>query len=126
ERFASDRPIAGSIDEWADTVWYQSSLRRGITDASDLDDYGNTTPYSIPMMSLFKRLPPMKPGTGSRTEILASGARDFDTSLALHAGNLLIIAQADDQPIPLDFKVKGDEVPGNGRVIYQFVLPLKR
>ena len=42
------------------------------------------------------------------------------------AGELVILAQANDQPLPFGLTVAGDKVAGEGTVYYQFALPLDR
>src|SRR5690606_27821562 len=50
----------------------------------------------------------------------------LDVSAAVLAGNMVVIAEAEEVPLPLPLKVDGDEVEGAGRTIYQIVVPLDR
>ena len=49
-------------------------------------------------------------------------------SSAVAAGRLVILAQSanDQQPLPFPLMTNGDRVGGEGRVLYQFALPLDR
>lgn len=93
------------------------------------DDPDNRPQRALPMLTFFSRLPPAAANAGrlqARIELLRRGARHLDLSPALAAGSVVVIAEAFDQPLPLPLTVQGDEVPGNGRVLYQFVLPTVR
>ncbi|MFT3788183.1 MAG: hypothetical protein QM770_18775 [Tepidisphaeraceae bacterium] len=119
--------LRGSFQDWAQ-VWL--NIRGGALSSGDrrYDDFDATIPRTLPVLSLFGRLPPRNPlsNENRRVEILRTGARDLDVSNALLAGNLVVIAQADDQPLPLPFKVEGRTPDGAGRVLYQFVMPIDR
>ena len=80
------------------------------------------------MLSLWDRLPAMANGPQSdRVDLLRRGARQFDISAAIEAGQLVILAEAeDDQPLPFPLDVDGKRVPGKGTIFYQIVLPLSR
>jgi hypothetical protein len=120
----------GPIADWG-TYWFSRISTAGVLgEQSRYDDFGASTPRSIPVMSLFGRIPPRRPvGTDpwTRTEYLRSGARDLDISASLLAGNLVVLATADNQPLPFPLKVNGSEIDNaSGRVLYQFVLPIDR
>jgi hypothetical protein len=120
----------GPIADWG-TYWFSRISSSGIVgEQTNYDDFGAGMPRSMPVMSLFGRIPPRSPRLNenwSRTEYLRSGARDLDVSASLLAGNLVVIANVDDQPLPMPLKVSGSEVTNaSGRVLYQFVLPIDR
>ena len=119
--------LRGTFQDWSQ-VWLNiggSTLGSG---DRRYDDFDAAYPRTLPVLSLFGRLPPRNPASSERrrVEILRTGARDLDVSNALLAGNLVVIAQADDQPLPLPFKVEGRTPDGGGRVLYQFVMPIDR
>ncbi len=100
---------------------------RGSEMNNTFDDFGSPFPRSLPMLSLFDRLPPAKndrsQAAPNRIEILRRGGRGLDISPALSAGSLVVLAQADG-PLPIPLDVEGDRIPGEGTILYQFVLPL--
>jgi hypothetical protein len=87
-----------------------------------LDDSRQQYKKAFPMLSFFSRLPPVK--NPNRIEILRRGQRQLDLGHALAAGELVVIAEAPNSPIPFNLDVEGDKVTGNGTTFYQFVLPL--
>jgi hypothetical protein len=83
------------------------------------------------MLSIFDHLP--TPGVEldvhrERWEIHRAALRDQDISGALGAGQLIVLAQSenDRSPLPLPVTVEGDVLSGEGVIYYQFILPLNR
>src|SRR5207249_82277 len=54
------------------------------------------------------------------------GARQFDASGAISAGQMLIFARAEGAALPFGLKVEGEAVKGDGVVYYQVIVPLNR
>lgn len=111
--------------------WYADLRSRNNFDNRPIDDMGTRVPKSIPMLSLFERLPPMKnlggPSQPNRVDIIRRGGRYMDISHAVAAGQLVILAEADTkEPLPYPIDVDGSKVPGSGRIFYQFVVPIER
>ncbi len=80
---------------------------------------------SFPMLSLYDRLTPTyRDQAHERIEILRRGARNLDCSSSLASGQLVVLAQVDDEPLPFPLEVDGDETRGTGTTFYQFILPL--
>jgi hypothetical protein len=80
------------------------------------------------VLSFFDRFGPIyrMQGDGSRTELLRRGARHFDLSQVVAAGELAIAAMAAETPLPAPFYVQGDAVPGTGVTYFQAALPIER
>jgi hypothetical protein len=111
--------------EWTN-YWYDQ-LRAG---TGDWNDDGRPTPISIPILSLFGRLPTPSntaaPGERSnRFDLLRNGARRLDMSQALSAGGLVVLAEATG-PLPFPLEVEGNPVGGEGTILYQAVIPLEQ
>lgn len=124
-----NRRLWGRIhEEWY--AFWLDDLRRLVQMGEGFwDDPDNRPQRALPMLTFFSRLPPVAADSvrrEARIELLRRGARHLDLSPALAAGNVVVIGEAFDQPLPLPLTVQGDEVPGNGRVLYQFVLPAVR
>jgi hypothetical protein len=83
---------------------------------------------SFVLLSLFERMPPVKYTSEykSRFEIMRRGARKHDLSHCMAAGGLVVVAQADESPLPFPLEVQGEAVAGVGTTFYQAVVPLKR
>jgi hypothetical protein len=125
----ANQVLAGELVDWCQWLFYREPVRPGIAiHDGNYNDANSNNPLSIPLLSLFSRLPPMEPGSNLsllRAELHRSGARDLDAASVLRNGQLLVIAHANDQPLPFDFRVNGTPVKGTGRVIYQFAVPLR-
>lgn len=85
---------------------------------------------SLPICSLFDRIPPMRnakdtDGTykPTRRDIARIGARFLNVSPALMAGNLVVLAQTK-APLPIPLTVDGDTPKGDGVILCQYLLPL--
>lgn len=125
-RRAYGRIVVGDVPmEW--TNYWFDQLRSGM---GDWDDFDRQTPISIPILCLFDRLPPSSntapPGkNNNRFDLLRTGAREMDLSQILSAGGLVVMAQTTGAlPIPLE--VEGRPVGGEGTILYQAVIPLRR
>jgi len=120
----SGKDVREYLESWA--VYWGRTLS-GVKE--NLDDLNQAVPISFPALSLFDRLPPIrnnKESTTSAQTLFRRGARNLNMSQALMAGELVVLAQADNQPLPFPLDVNGDRVEGVGTVFYQFALPLER
>ena len=91
---------------------------------------------SFPLTSLYERVPISKKYTSanSRYDLLRRGARHFDMSQSMAAGELVILAQDADNELngkalsklPFPLEVDHDVVTGEGTTFYQITLPLTR
>jgi hypothetical protein len=120
------RKLRGKIDQqWAE--YWQEPLRAKMMETK-YDDWSTDPRRSLPVLSFFERLPPVRNTDSSRndrTELLRRRARELDVSGALAAGALVVLGEADG-PLPFPFEVEGDPVGGTGVTLYQFLLPLDR
>ena len=130
----NNRALFGQIGtDWLD--YWQRDLR-GLLQMGEAqwDDPPGRAPRALPMLSFFDRLPPVRApltGAGTRFELLRRGARWMDLSPALAAGAVVVVAHGVEpggtpSPLPLGLKVEGDDVPGVGTTVYQFVVPTVR
>ncbi len=118
-------PVRGMIKDWVDR--YRGTITIGGTfqNLKSVEDFGNPRPDSLPLLSLFNTFPVLRNSNGvTRGDIHRSGARQWDVSGALQAGELVIIARRDNGPLPMGMKIEGDAVTGNGTTVYQFILPM--
>jgi hypothetical protein len=108
-------------NQWA-FYWHRSIA------GEQVDDLHDPIPRGFPILSLFDRVPPPVNVAGNSKltayTIYRRGERDLNLSSAVGAGELVVLAQADNQPLPFPLEVNGDKVGGEGTVFYQFVLPL--
>jgi hypothetical protein len=112
--------------DWA-RFWFPK-LRSSSFGEQAFDDSSTASPAIIPMLSLFDRLPPM-PNTRNatdRADLLRRGARKFDASAVVLGGQMLIIAQTDDAPLPVPLVIERVPTVGRGRTIWQFAIPIDR
>lgn len=119
----------GNIQQHWAFYWHHALQPSGAGGSRVIDDYGTGTPTSFPVLSLFDRIPPAKKDDQAQIEpytLLRRGARSLNMSPAIAAGEMVVLAQADNQPLPFTFDVNGDKVGGSGTVFYQFALPLER
>ncbi|HEX4124982.1 MAG TPA: hypothetical protein VHY37_09685 [Tepidisphaeraceae bacterium] len=134
ENSAINAPLSGPAG-WSQ--YFYGRLLQGSPLAMQSDQFTDPdpdVPISVPMLSFFDRLGPSradKANSQARVELLRQGARDFDLSPAVEAGKLAIVAAAaaSDQsaaPLPEPMTVNGSPIAGDGRVLYQFVLPIDR
>lgn len=133
EGSAINAPISGPAG-WSEYFYSKLQGSQLGLQTDQFTDPDPNVPISVPMLSFFDRLGPSradKSNSQSRVELLRQGARDFDLSPAVEAGKLAIVATAaaSDQsaaPLPETLTVNGAQVAGDGRVLYQFVLPIDR
>ncbi|HTL29702.1 MAG TPA: hypothetical protein VL282_10790, partial [Tepidisphaeraceae bacterium] len=116
--------VMGRINmEW-ENYWFAAFQPNQIGDI-DGDDSGHPIRRSFPMLSFYDRLTPQKRDqTHDRIEVLRRGARMMDCSASLAAGQLVVIAEVDEEPLPFPLEVDGEETRGSGTTFYQFILPL--
>jgi len=130
--FTDSRPMDGRRkvrarlhDDWHR---YWLSELRGNPLVDSFDDSARPLRKSLPMLSFYDRLPPVRnerDARENRIELLRRGARYLDVSQSLAAGALVVLAEAPG-PLPFVLEVQGDPVSGQGTNFYQFVLPLDR
>jgi hypothetical protein len=109
--------------EW-EPYWF-SAFQPNQMGVIEGNDSARNVRRSFPMLSLYDRLTPTyRDQTHERIEILRRGARNLDCSSSLASGQLVVLAQVDDEPLPFPLEVDGDETRGTGTTFYQFVLPL--
>jgi hypothetical protein len=119
------RISADMQSDWQ-SFWFTGLRGNALTDT--FDDSDSPFRRSLPMLSFFERLQPQRNERGntpSRVDPLRRGGRWLDCSQALAAGQLVVLAEATG-PLPMPLEVEGDKVTGEGRIFYQFVLPLDR
>lgn len=121
-----DTPCWGNIPQQFAFYWHRK-LKPGAT-GTTYDDMTHTS-FELPVLSLFDRIPPARKDDAAGIEaytLLRRGARDMDMSAAVAAGEMVVVAQADAQPLPFPMEVNGSKVGGDGTVFFQFALPLER
>ena len=136
---AADPHDHDTIQGWIDGPggwerYWTHSWASGATggEARGKSDFDDTVPRAFPMMSLFDRIAPAKndPNSGGvrRVDFMRRGGRELDMSPAVEAGNLVILAQSasDTRHVPFPLSVNGSGVGGEGKVFYQYALPLDR
>lgn len=114
-----------------DTMWGERLHRyiKGVVSSDGrVDDSESAVKQSLLLMTVFDRVPPMKNvpyGGFNRAELLRRGARQMNMSHLVGAGNLVILAEATNEPLPFPMEVEGERMTGEGTVIYQATLPIK-
>ena len=109
-------------------LWYDAILSKG----SSGDDSNEPVRSSFPLMSLIDRLPPpfeSKQGSQFPThsfDLLRRGGRDLNLSGAVASGEMVVLGEAYNTPLPCPLKVDGQKMTGDGTSLYQAVLPLDR
>lgn len=115
---------AGRELQW-DAYWLNlfRSTSSGLSDNQYMD-----ISKSFVVLSLFERLPPAKITSEhkGRFELLRRGARKLDLSHLMAAGAMVVVAEADDTPLPFPMEVQGSPAAGTGTTFYQAAIPLKR
>jgi len=113
------------VEDW---VWADMQMRQMMLVNTPYDDSTRNAPRVWLMLGLFDRFPVMRNQAGSenRAEFLRWNARFLDVSAAVGAGRLVVMGQADGVPLPVPLRVDGNEVGGEGTILYQAVLPLDR
>ena len=112
--------------DWRD---FWAADMRSLVQMGDIqwDDTAGRARRAWPMLTFFDALQPATADSPrGRIEFLRRGARQMNLTPALVAGGLVVVAEAVRVPQPGGTEVEGDLVPGNGRTIYQFVLPMER
>lgn len=108
--------------EWG-RFWF-AGLRGG---SMEQEFPSNWDPYrAFVICSLYERLPTPRNtqiNLDSRFEMRRRGMRLLDASQLIADGAMVGLARADG-PLPFPLKVGGDQVPGQGVVYYQFIIPL--
>src|SRR5262249_48988069 len=102
--------------------YWQSKVRGRLGPMTDtrFDDSGEQTRSSIPILSFFSRLEPIanpQRQNPNRFEFLRRGGRRLDVSNAIAAGALVVLAEADNVPIPFPLEVEGERIQGTGTTI---------
>jgi hypothetical protein len=112
----------GWIDGMWSTHWYSY-----FDGASNSDGSAHDQRARLPMLTAFDLLPASK-NTDDKSEqavaILRRGGRNLDLGPAILSGELVILGEAGQTPIPCPMAVNGDKIAGDGTTIYQIVLPL--
>ncbi len=117
-------------DAWAG-YWYSGSkFSEKILNDDSVDDSGAGYEVSLPLCSLFDRVPPMRNDKGNdgqyrntRKDVIRVGARGLNVSPAVAAGSMVVLAEAYG-PLPMPLTVDGATPTGNGVILCQFILPL--
>jgi hypothetical protein len=120
--------VKGLIARQWDQYWYKPMRGTNMLGSEGTrDDFNDRIRRSLPMLSLFDRLPTVRneASKNDRFELLRRGGRQLDLSGALAAGALIVLAEADDAvKLPFPLYVEGSRIDGSGINFYQFVLPL--
>jgi len=120
-----DKDCQGDFNNQWQYYW-QNALRG----TERWDDLNSKVPIAFPVLSFFDRLkPPVKDPAISGTEaftLLRRGMRNLNMSQALEAGELVVLAEAPNRPLPYPVQVNGSQVDGEGTVFYQFAFPIER
>ena len=93
------------------------------------DDLNGRVPLAFPVLSFFDRIKPPENEKSSGSEaytLLRRGMRKLNMSQALGAGELVVLAEAPNRPLPYPLQVNGSQVDGDGTVFYQFAFPIER
>ncbi len=119
--------VKGTLDAlmWP-AFWYYEFGRNG-----GGDDSGSAMRSSFPIMSLIDRMPPPYEGKAGTEDshafdLLRRGGRDLNLSGAVASGELVVLGEAYNTPLPAPLKVDGQKMTGDGTSLYQAVLPLDR
>lgn len=127
---AATNPIRGPLggpNSWGE---YWLTYMRTLAGSDYLvDDSNRPVTQTVPVMALFDRIPPLKNDPYSkgfqRAELMRRGGRSLNLSHAMAAGNLIMLAEADNAPLPFPLEVEGSRMEGEGRIYYQATLPIK-
>jgi hypothetical protein len=121
--------LIGRMRDWEN--YWTHYFRRSSTSVGEsfIGDLTDNSPKSIPMMTFFDRLAPVRnePNSteGDRFELLRRGGRHLDRSASIAAGAMVVLAEAPGK-LPFPMTVEGDPVAGDGINFYQYVLPIDR
>lgn len=118
-------PVRGLVKDWVDRFRGSLGAGGGFESIKPIEDLGSMRPDSLPILSFFNAFPTVRNSTDlKRGDLHRSGAREFDVSGALQAGELVVIARQDNTPLPMGMEIEGDATQGRGVTLFQFVLPL--
>lgn len=126
---AAKNPIRGPLggpNSWSE-FWLKYMKTLAGTDGL-VDDSGRSVTQSVAVMTLFDRLPPLKNAPHmnyARAELMRRGGRNMNLSHAMAAGNLVVLAEVDNAPLPFPLEVEGSRMQGEGTIYYQASLPIK-
>lgn len=118
---------------WAG-YWYSRDSVKGAGGFGDspVEDANSGYEVSLPVCSLFDRVPPMRNArkkdggfTDSRRDLVRVGSRWMNVSPAVAAGNLVVLAETNG-PLPVPLLLDGSALEGSGTILCQFILPLSR
>lgn len=117
-------PVRGMFRDWIDRYRNTITASGGfeyLRPVEDLSGRGD----SIALLSFFNAFPVLRNAQDVvRGDLHRSGAREFDISGALQAGQLVVIARQDNARLPMGLQIEGESVDGGGIAIFQAVLPL--
>ena len=125
----ADKPIWGPLagpNSWGE-LWLKYMKTLAGNDGL-VNDSGRSVTQSVAVMTFYDRIPPLKNApylNYARAELMRRGGRPLNLSHALAAGNLIILAEVRDAPLPFPLEVEGSRMTGQGTVHYQASLPLK-
>jgi hypothetical protein len=119
-----------NMPNWTE-FWYKAWRASGFVDSKEVAEKDPLKPTILPLLSFYDRLPPSQNARqeqSSRFDYFRKGVRHLDMSAAISAGNMAVIAVADnrEEPLPFPLRVQGDPIQGKGIVYFQFVLPVDR
>jgi hypothetical protein len=118
-------PVRGMMQDWIDRFRGVTTMGGSFDYLKPIEDFAGVRPESLPMLSFFNAFPVVRNAVGTtRADIHRSGARDWDISGALQAGELVIVARQENRALPMGTQIEGDPLAGSGTIVYQFVLPL--
>jgi hypothetical protein len=122
-------PIRGPLggpNSWGE-YWLKSMKQLAGNDGL-VNDSGRAVTQSVAVMTLFDRIPPLKNApylNYTRAELMRRGGRALNLSHAMAAGNLVVLGEVDEAPLPFPLEVNDSRTGGQGTVYYQASLPLK-
>jgi hypothetical protein len=126
---SAENPIRGLLagpNSWGE-YWLKYMKTLAGTDGI-VDDSGRQITQSVAVLTFFDRLPPLKNlplFNYARAELLRRGGRTLNLSHAMAAGNLVVLAEVKNAPLPLPLDVEGSRMKGEGTIYYQASLPIK-
>ena len=121
------KPQKGFLGSQWGRFWHKN-FNTGATGVAEMSDDKLAFRSFLGLMSVFDRIPPQpnEVNNFNRVELLRRGGRDLNLSQSLAAGQLVMMAEAPDTPLPFPMEVEGEQVTGEGTTYYQFVLPVDR
>ena len=125
----AENPIKGLLagpNSWGE-YWLKYMKTLAGTDGL-VNDANRAVTQSVAVMTLFDRIPPLKNApylNYARAELMRRGGRGLNLSHTMAAGNLVVLAEVDNAPLPFPLEVEGSRLRGEGTVYYQASLPIK-